>query len=238
MRLDVYLVEVLGVPTRSKAQNLIKLGRVTLDGVTASKAGLDVTDKHVAISVQMEYASMGGYKLAKALDEFKLNIADRVCADIGASNGGFTSVLLSRGCAKVYAVDVGDCALPDELISDRRVIVRDRLNARELSAAVLGEAVDIAVADVSFISLRLILDNIASIVKSGGSVVALIKPQFEVGKKFLSKKGIVIDSKAREKAVAAVINCAELCGLRHIATTTAPEFANKNLEYLTLFNRI
>lgn len=193
MRLDLYLTEMLGIETRSKAQNLIKLGRVLVNGEVADKAGVDVNNKSVELLSVMEYASMGGYKLAKAANEFGIVFKGLTVADIGASNGGFTSVLLQKDCAKVYAVDVGECALPSEIRNDMRVIVRDRTNARELKIDVFdGKSVDAAVIDVSFISLKTVLQSVAHCVKNGGFIVALIKPQFEVGKKYLSKRALLL----------------------------------------------
>lgn len=231
MRLDIYLVSELGVETRSKALNLIKMGRVKVNGQVADKAGLDVGNKVVELLSQMEYPSMGAYKLIKALDEFNISVDGAVACDIGASNGGFTAVLLERGASRIYAVDVGECALPQELITDK-VIVKDKTNARTLTADSLGEEVDFVTADVSFISLTTILENISAVLKSGGQAILLVKPQFEVGAKFLNKKGIVKDIKARENALKNIINLAENSGLSAIAYTIAPIYENKNIEYL------
>lgn len=231
MRLDIYLVSELGVETRSKALNLIKMGRVKVNGQVADKAGLDVGNKVVELLSQMEYPSMGAYKLIKALDEFNISVDGAVACDIGASNGGFTAVLLERGASRIYAVDVGECALPQELITDK-VIVKDKTNARTLTADSLGEEVDFVTVDVSFISLTTILENISAVLKSGGQAILLVKPQFEVGAKFLNKKGIVKDIKARENALKNIINLAENSGLSAIANTTAPIYENKNIEYL------
>lgn len=231
MRLDIYLVSELGVETRSKALNLIKMGRVKVNGQVANKAGLDVGNKVVELLSQMEYPSMGAYKLIKALDEFNISVDGAVACDIGASNGGFTAVLLERGASRIYAVDVGECALPQELITDK-VIVKDKTNARTLTADSLGEEVDFVTADVSFISLTTILENISAVLKSGGQAILLVKPQFEVGAKFLNKKGIVKDIKARENALKNIINLAENSGLGAIAHTIAPIYENKNIEYL------
>lgn len=231
MRLDKYLVSELGVETRSKALNLIKMGRVKVNGQVADKAGLEVGNKLVELLSQMEYPSMGAYKLIKALDEFKISVTGAIACDIGASNGGFTAVLLERGVNKVYAVDVGECALPQELITDK-VIVKDKTNARSLTDETLGEKVDFVTADVSFISLSTILDNVSAVLKIGGQAILLVKPQFEVGAKFLNKKGIVKDAKARENALKNVISVAENNGLKAVTYTTAPIYENKNIEYL------
>lgn len=232
MRLDNYLVSELGVETRSKALNLIKMGRVLVNGNVADKAGLEVGNKHVELLQKMEYPSMGAYKLIKALDEFKISLTGLVACDIGASNGGFTAVLLERGVSKVYAVDVGECALPQEMINDNKIVVKDKTNARTLTAETLGEAVDFVTADVSFISLTTILNNISAVLKIGGQAVLLVKPQFEVGAKYLNKKGLVKDDKARENALKVVIDSARNNGLATIAHTTAPMYENKNIEYL------
>lgn len=232
MRLDNYLVSELGVETRSKALNLIKMGRVKVNGLIADKAGLDVGNKSVELLQKMEYPSMGAYKLIKALDEFNVSVKGVVACDIGASNGGFSAVLLERGAEKVYAVDVGECALPHELVDDSRVVIKDRTNARSLTAETLGEVVDFVTADVSFISLTSILQNISSILKVGGQAIILVKPQFEVGAKYLNKKGIVKDSKARENALKVVIESAKSNGLTALSYTTAPIYENKNIEYL------
>lgn len=238
MRLDNYLVSELGVETRSKALNLIKMGRVKVNGLVADKAGLEVGSKTVELLKKMEYPSMGAYKLIKALDEFNISVKGVVACDIGASNGGFSSVLLERGAKKVYAVDVGECALPQELVEDKRVIVKDKTNARTLTAEILGEAVDFVTADVSFISLTSILQNISSILRVGGQAILLVKPQFEVGAKFLNKKGIVKDDKARENALKTVIESAELNGFTAISNVTAPIYDNKNIEYLLYLTKI
>lgn len=232
MRLDMYLTQHMGVETRSKAANLIKMGRVKINGVLASKCGIDITTQIVELSSDMEYVSMGGYKLAKALDEFGIDVSDKKCVDIGASNGGFTQCLLDRGASVVYAVDVGECALPKPLRDDSRVKVRERLNAREISLSDTEGRVDLAVIDVSFISLKLILPAVYGILDSGAQIIALVKPQFEVGKAHLSKKGIVISSKVREDALESVIETAKSINLTCLGRTTAPEREGKNIEYL------
>lgn len=232
MRLDMYLTQHMGVETRSKAANLIKMGRVRVNGIQASKCGIDITNQTVELSSDMEYVSMGGYKLAKALDEFGVDVSDKKCVDIGASNGGFTQCLLERGASVVYAVDVGECALPQSLREDVRVKVRERLNARELSLNDTQGSVDLAVIDVSFISLKLILPAVSGILNSSAQIIALVKPQFEVGKGYLNKKGIVINARVREAALESVIESAKPLNLTCVARTTAPEREGKNVEYL------
>src|SRR5262245_12530157 len=169
--LDMVLVERGLAPSREKAQALILAGRVEVDGRRAEKAGQAVADD-AAISVGQPphpFVSRGGVKLAAALDHFAIDPAGRVGLDVGASTGGFTDCLLQRGAARVYAVDVGHGQLDARLRSDPRVLVREKVNARLLSSADVPEAVDLAVVDVSFISLRLILPALAALVKTGGA---------------------------------------------------------------------
>lgn len=232
MRLDVYLTDQLNIESRSKAAHLIKMNKVLVNGAICTKVSCDVSNKSVEVIEELEFVSMGGYKLDKAIKELNIDSIGKVCLDIGASNGGFTDCLLQCGAAKVFALDVGDTALPFYLLNDPRVVVKERTNARDLTLDILGEAVDIVVIDVSFISLSYILEAAISVLKQGGSLVALIKPQFEVGRKYLSKKGIVLDSKIRDKAVKTIIAMANSLGLIVIDSITAPYREGKNIEYL------
>lgn len=235
MRLDAYISSVNNV-TRTKAKQMIERGMVKLNGKTAQKPAAEVDENdEVIIEKFPEYASFGGEKLAKALHDFSFDVSGLICADIGASNGGFTSCLLMNGARKVYAVDVGECALPEELKNDSRVVIKDRTNARFLTADDIGELCDFACIDVSFISLELILPAVANIIKEGGNIIALIKPQFEAGKKALSKRGIVTSAKERGKAADKIRAVALSCGLEEKNFTTAPIRENKNIEFLILF---
>lgn len=235
MRLDAYLSARHGV-TRTKAKQMIERGMVRVNGEAVLRPACDVgDDDEVIVEKFPEYASFGGEKLAKALFDFSFSVKGLTCADIGASNGGFTSCLLQNGAAKVYAIDVGECAFDNSLKNDPRVIVKDRTNARYLTKDTLGEKCDFACIDVSFISLELILPAAAEIIKDGGHIIALIKPQFEVGKKALSKRGIVTSEKERYKAADKVRAAAENCGLEELGFTVAPIRANKNIEFLILF---
>ncbi len=160
MRLDCYLYVNGSVDSRNKAQQLIKLGRISVNGKVETKPSREVNGgDSVNILKELDFASMGGYKLDKALNDFSLDICGDVAIDIGASNGGFTSCMLGRGVKKVYAVDVGECVFSKELLSDLRVIVRDKLNARDVKVDDIGERADFISIDVSFISLTLILKN-------------------------------------------------------------------------------
>lgn len=238
MRLDVYVAEKYSF-SRSKAANLIELGYVTVNGVVIGKAAFDVKD-HDDVSVNEEYgSSLGGIKLRHALDTFSISPQGEVCVDVGASNGGFTDVLLNNGAKTVYAVDVGECALPEELKSDDRVVVMDRTNARFISKKDFPVEPTFAVIDVSFISLTLVLPAVAEAVSKNGRIVALIKPQFECEKKDLSKKGILLDAKKRLAVVKKIQDFASSIGLATVGVIEAPHpFVEKNIEYLAYYKKI
>ncbi len=180
--------------SREKAQALIMAGEVLLNGQKASKPGQSVAaDSTLEVLARPPYVSRGGLKLAAALREFGIDAGDRVCLDIGSSTGGFTDALLQAGAARVHAVDVGVGQLDWKLRTDPRVAVHEGINARELQFSDIGELVDIAVCDVSFISVTLILPAAARLLRPDGQLVILIKPQFEVGKGRVGKGGIVHD---------------------------------------------
>lgn len=232
MRLDVYLSEKAGY-SRTKAANMISDGFVEVNGKTASKPSLNVNETdEVKVVREYRFASRGGDKLEKAFCDFGLDVNDKVCVDVGASNGGFTDCLLHHGASKVYAVDVGNCAFSENLRNDVRVTVKDNTNARELSVDILGELCDFACIDVSFISLKLILPAVLSVIKSGGEIVALIKPQFEAGKKNLTKTGLVLSEKVRKKIVEDIAGFASGLGAENEGVTNAPLREGKNVEYL------
>ena len=192
-RLDVLLVERGLVETRTRARAYIMAGEVTVDGARVDKAGTQISrSAQIVLIAPMPYASRGGYKLAGALDQFGLDVTGQVAADVGACTGGFTDVLLQRGAARVYAIDVGQGQLVWKLRQDERVVVMERTNARYLDA--LPESVNLAVIDVSFISLKLILPAVRKWLAAEGQVVALIKPQFEAGPESVGKGGIVRDA--------------------------------------------
>jgi 23S rRNA (cytidine1920-2'-O)/16S rRNA (cytidine1409-2'-O)-methyltransferase len=192
LRLDELLVERGLAETRSAAQRLIMAGEVTVNGDIADKPGKTVAAE-VEVGVQMpaRYVSRGGIKLKAALDAFGVGPVGWVCADIGASTGGFTDCLLQRGAARVYAIDVGYGQLAWSLRKDQRVISIERTNIRYLTS--LPEPVGLATVDVSFISLDLVLPRVASLLAADGQIIALIKPQFEVGKRQVGKGGVVRD---------------------------------------------
>ncbi len=194
-RLDKLLVERGIVRSRERAKALIMEGKVIVDDVRVDKAGTKVSiDSPLRLKEDdIPYVSRGGIKLAYALDEFKVEVQDNTALDVGASTGGFTDCLLQRGARKVYAVDVGYGQLAWKLRQDDRVVNLERRNIRYLDHGEIGEDIDLAVVDTSFISLTKVLPKVIELVKGGGGVTALIKPQFEVEKGEVGKGGIVKD---------------------------------------------
>lgn len=231
MRLDKYLQLKFNLKSRTYAENLVKTGKVFVNGKIAEKTSLDVCDAdEISITQDENYASQGAYKLEKAFEEFHLDVTDKSCADIGCSNGGFTDCLLRHGARSVLAVDVAECALSQDLLSSGKVTFL-RANARELPDSV--EKVDFLCSDLSFISLKLVLSSMYGVLKKGGEAVLLVKPQFELDKKALNKNGIVQDEKLRQKALTQVLSYAQSTGFELISQTTSPiRYENKNVEYL------
>ena len=202
-RLDRVLVTRGLAPSRERAQSLILAGAVLVDGERQAKAGTLVRPE-AAIRLTHDpqpYVSRGGLKIEKALDFFSIDPNEKVIMDVGASTGGFTDCLLQRGARRVYAVDVGYGQLAWKLQQDPRVINLQRRNIRHLRWEEVGEEVDLAVVDTSFISLELVIPPILAFLKEGGSMLALVKPQFEVGKGEVGKGGVVRDSKQHRQAV-------------------------------------
>jgi 23S rRNA (cytidine1920-2'-O)/16S rRNA (cytidine1409-2'-O)-methyltransferase len=191
-RLDKILVERRLVTSREEGQGRILAGEVWVNDRPVTKAGT-LYDESVAIRIKFAspYVSRGGTKLEKALDEFSVEVAGKIVLDVGASTGGFTHCLLTRGAVQVYAVDVGYGQLDWKLRNDPRVLVIEKTNIRYLSVSDLPRPADFATIDVSFISLRLVLPQVKTLLNSGAPIVALIKPQFEVGKGKVGKGGVV-----------------------------------------------
>ena len=233
MRLDAFLYSENKYVSRTKAAEAIEKGNVTVNGKTVFKSSYDVkpTDS-VEIVKPEDFVSNGGYKLEKAIDDFGIDVSGDTFADVGASTGGFTDCLLKHGAKKVFAVDVGESQLSEELKSNEKVVVTDNFNARNLTANDLGEYVDGAVCDVSFISLTYVLRPIYDTLKENGFAVVLLKPQFECGKKYLNKNGIVNSEKAREEAAMKIFDFASSVGFTVSDFTNAPLREGKNVEYL------
>jgi 23S rRNA (cytidine1920-2'-O)/16S rRNA (cytidine1409-2'-O)-methyltransferase len=202
-RLDVLVVEKGLAESRTRAQALILAGQVVVDDQRVDKPGTRVpVDAVVRLKGEgLKFVSRGGLKLEAALDHFQLDVTGAICADIGASTGGFTDCLLQRGAVKVHAIDVGYGQLHEKLRVDPRVISRERVNARHLTDDDLPESVSVIVIDVSFISLTLVLPGVLPKLQAGGRLVALVKPQFEVGPSQIEKGGVVRDAVARQAAI-------------------------------------
>ena len=223
-RLDTQLVVRSLASSREKAKRLILAGAVRVNGQVASKpSDLVGEDVNLEIVAAERFVSRGGHKLEAALGAFQIKCAGRVCADIGASTGGFTDCLLQHGARRVHAVDVGRGQLDWKLRQDKRVVVHDELNARNMTANDIGEMVDLITIDVSFISLRKVLPAAAAALKSGGTLIALIKPQFEAGIKSVKKGGVVRDSQVHEQVKTAITTFAvETLGLRPLGVIDSP----------------
>jgi len=245
LRLDAELVRRGLARSREHASDLIAGGRVTVGGALATKPATGVTTD-VAIVVtdspdKPDYVSRGGHKLAGALSvfgELGFSVAGRRCLDAGASTGGFTDVLLRAGAAQVVAVDVGYGQLAWSLQSDDRVQVHDRTNIRDLTPELVGGQVDVVVGDLSFISLRLVLDALLGVVTDDADLALMVKPQFEVGKDRVGKGGVVRDLDLRAEAVRDVANDAAGRGWGARAVTTSPlPGPSGNVEYFLWLRR-
>lgn len=234
-RLDVLLVKRAIAESREKAKAMIMAGQVFVKGQKEDKAGT-MFDESVQIEVRgntLKYVSRGGLKLEKALESFPLKLQDSVCMDIGSSTGGFTDCMLQNGASKVYAIDVGHGQLAWKLRNDERVVCLEKTNFRYVTNEQVPEAIDFASCDVSFISLSKILPVAHTLLKVGGEMVCLIKPQFEAGREKVGKKGVVRDPKVHEEVITAVFGyaaeaCFEILGLT-FSPVKGPE---GNIEYL------
>lgn len=234
-RLDVLLVEQGYFESREKAKAAIMAGRILVDNNKVDKAGTQVqpTVQITVTGKELPYVSRGGYKLEKAVQVFDLPLKNAVMADIGASTGGFTDCALQNGAAKVYAVDVGYGQLAWSLRTDERVVVLEKTNARYLTEREIPEPLDIITIDASFISLTLLLPALFPLLKSGGQLLALIKPQFEAGREKVGKKGVVRDSAVHEEVIHKVIDCARGLGFAVLGLDFSPiKGPEGNIEYL------
>lgn len=226
VRLDAELVRRGLARSREQAQALIAEGRVTARGVVATKPATNIEKADpivVAESTTREWASRGAHKLLGALDAFaEVTVAGRRCLDAGASTGGFTDVLLDRGAREIVAVDVGYGQLVWRLQNDARVAVHDRTNVRSLTPGDIGGVVDLVVADLSFISLTVVLDAFAACAAPGADLLPMVKPQFEVGKERLGSGGVVRSAELRAEAVGTVARAAAARGLTPRGVTASP----------------
>jgi 23S rRNA (cytidine1920-2'-O)/16S rRNA (cytidine1409-2'-O)-methyltransferase len=233
-RADLFLVEHGYAVSRAEARGAIEAGRVRVDGAQISKPSHLVRESaEIIYSPAHAYVSRGALKLKAALDRFQFSPAGLICLDIGVSTGGFTQLLLERGAARVYAVDVGHDQLHPTLRGDLRIQLMEGHNARELSRWKIAEPVDAVVADVSFISLKLALPPALKVARTGAWLVALVKPQFEAGRANIGKGGIVRDASARETALRGIADWLPALGWRVSDTMESPILGGSgNQEYL------
>ena len=237
-RLDKLLLARNLAPTRQKAQAMIVAGLVFVAGKRADKAGMAYSSD-AAIEIRgntCPYVSRGGLKLEAALDHFKVDPRGFICADVGASTGGFTDCLLQRGASKVYAIDVGYGQLDWKLRQDDRVVVMERTNARHLTKEDISAPLDLAVVDASFISLKLLLPPLLPLFKERISIITLIKPQFEVGKGKVGKGGVVRDAAQQEEVTNDIVGFARSIQLHTDDVIQSPVLGPKgNKEFLAHF---
>ncbi|MBO5559609.1 TlyA family RNA methyltransferase [Ruminococcus sp.] len=240
MRLDIYLTEKGLAKSRERAKTMIKAGCVKVSGTVCTKPSADVAD---GAEIEVDdsdfgYVGRGLIKLQTAFQAFSLDISGLVCADIGASTGGFTQCMLSRGARFVYAVDVGHGQLDESLVCDERVVNMEGVNARYLTASDFSELPDLISVDLSFISLTLVMPALVDCLKVGGKMAVLIKPQFEAGKSALNKKGVVKDKKDHIKVINSMLALFERCGLS-VAGIVPSEITggDGNREYLACLEK-
>lgn len=240
-RLDVILVEKGLFQSREKAKSAIMAGIVYVDGQRIDKAGTTVSDESEFFIKEdiCPYVSRGGLKLEKALEEFDFKLDETVCADIGASTGGFTDCMLKKGATKVFAIDVGYGQLDWKLRNDPRVINMEKTNIRYLDLETIDKDIDFISIDVSFISLKLVFPVASQMLSQDGSIVCLVKPQFEAGREQVGKKGIVRDINVHKEVIRNVIGYAESCGLYPHGLTFSPVTGAKgNIEYLLYLKKV
>ncbi|HSF83215.1 MAG TPA: TlyA family RNA methyltransferase [Anaerolineales bacterium] len=236
-RLDVLLVERGLAESRSQAQRLVMAGQVRVDGQVALKPASSVpSNAKLELALGPRYVSRGGEKLQAALDAFEIDPGDRLCADVGASTGGFTDCLLQRGARRVYAIDVGKGILHWKLRQDRRVVVMEETNARYLSE--LPEKVSLVTVDASFISLKVLLPALAGWLSPAGDLIALIKPQFEAGRRVTaSGKGVIRQPDIHRQVLLEVLSFAAGEGLGLRGLLRSPLLGPKgNVEFLAWFS--
>lgn len=235
-RLDVILVKRGLAPSREKARAILMAGNVFVDGQREDKAGSTFDESKIHIEVKgnnLKYVSRGGLKLEKAMEQFPILLEHTVCMDIGASTGGFTDCMLQNGADRVYAVDVGHGQLAWKLRNDERVVCMEKTNFRYVAREDIGQEIDFASVDVSFISLTKILIPARNLLKEQGHMVCLIKPQFEAGREKVGRKGVVRESAVHEEVICKVTDYADLIGFEVLGLTYSPiKGPEGNIEYL------
>lgn len=235
VRLDQLVFDLGLTESRERAKTTIMSGLVFVNGQRADKPGMQVLpDACVEVKGSaLPYVSRGGFKLEKALKVFPVDPTGKVCIDCGASTGGFTDVLLKNGAAKVYSVDVGYGQLAWSLRQDERVVNLERTNIRYINSEQIPEPVDIAVMDLSFISIKLVLPAVCALIKDGGDLVCLIKPQFEAGREEVGKKGVVRDSGVHLSVINSILEFAPSVGMTVMGLDYSPiKGPEGNREYL------
>lgn len=235
VRLDQLVFELGFTESRERAKTTIMSGLVFVNGQRADKPGMPVSpDAKIEVHGDaIPFVSRGGFKLDKALKVFPVDPAGKVCIDCGASTGGFTDVLLQHGAAKVYAVDVGYGQLAWKLRTDDRVINLERTNLRYVTDEQIPEELDMAVMDVSFISIKLVLPTVKMLLKPGADIVCLIKPQFEAGRDEVGKKGVVRDENVHREVVNGILQFAPTIGLSVMGLDFSPiKGPEGNIEYI------
>lgn len=234
-RLDILLVKKGLAPSREKAKAMIMSGNVFVDGQREDKAGTSFPEE-VSIEIHgntLKYVSRGGLKLEKAMNHFDITLDGKVCMDIGASTGGFTDCMLQNGAAKVYAVDVGYGQFAWKLRQDERVVCMEKTNIRYVTPEDIADVLDFASVDVSFISLTKVLGPAKELLRDGGQMVCLIKPQFEAGKEKVGKKGVVRDKAVHLEVIETVLSFAKEIGFVVLNLEYSPiKGPEGNIEYL------
>lgn len=239
-RLDVLLVEKGIITSREKAKASIMAGQVFVDGIRVDKVGskIKVTSDIEFRGHKIPYVSRGGLKLEKAINEFNIDLTDKVCMDIGASTGGFTDCMLQNSAKKVFSIDVGYGQFAWSLRTDPRVVCMERTNVRYVTKEDIKEPIDFASIDVSFISLRKILNAVIDLLSDDGSVVALIKPQFEAGREKVGKKGVVRDINVHKEVVSQIVEYIIGLNLNVLGVSYSPiKGPEGNIEYLVYFTK-
>ena len=240
-RLDVLLVNNNLAESREKAKALIMSGIVYVNGIKEDKAGSTFDPEKSQIEVRgstLKYVSRGGLKLEKAIEVFPIDLTDAVCMDIGASTGGFTDCMLMNGATKVFSIDVGHGQLAWKLRNDERVVCMEKTNFRYLKPEDIGETVDFASVDVSFISLTKILIPARNILREGAQMVCLIKPQFEAGRDKVGKKGVVREKSTHREVVERIYSFAQLIGFEVLGLDYSPiRGPEGNIEYLLFIQK-
>ena len=234
-RLDVELVRRYLADTRSKAQGMIKGSAVSVNNkiITKPAFNVEVTDNIKVVGDTLKYVGKGGIKLEKAISEFNIDLKDKVCVDFGASTGGFTDCMLQHGAYFIYAVDVGKNQLDNSLIGNPKIENIENTNIKDVTRSIFQKDIDFCTVDISFISLSFAIPVVYNVLTDDGEAVLLVKPQFEAGKKNLSKRGVVKDKKIHIKVLENILDIIDNTGFSIINLTFSPiKGGNGNIEYL------